>query len=1249
MRVILLREEQIHGRQVQLTDRLFHATEAVRAMIARKALEELAGAKPSGRVKPQKQDPIRLGRASASRRPTIDLSYPAPPRWRPATATGATSFHFALSSTSKVGCKPGIASGDTTNGALAFERYVTAHDPSNTNRAVGAERYIVDDHNEPAGYSRTAFVISNISADAAEREAFWVAAHAAAATPSPPRLEIRPACGEVAALLALASEADTPDAVRIALHELADKLAIKCADVAAKVHSIDLDEAGLAWARTLYMARFGARRDERLIHLVRPRGGVLQWRIEAEFPEELGVEDDRIIAETYGDVLDDLSLRYTIAAHDPTHRNDLRNRHPHILIYPGGCRRLDDGRWAFGGGKLQPGDIAFRLGELDAEARSKLRFAERSAADVTALRNRFASIVNVRLEARGLRRRYDPRSYRAMGIEQAPGKHLGSAAAALVDKGHAVEIDRSNAVKAWVGRQQQIAAAMAAERALHAAVLAAIDAADADPSDPSLAALRGQFVESAAQLVEIKTALASHDLHEEMARSAAERLAAKSGDMLAAIAGGMASAAEARAAAGHRARNELALAHLGAVEEALEPHADTLAAARRDATRTRAQLRTIEGQITAEIERRACEQAARRERERWAAQTVLSPARQPAPLTPDAHFEALVEHLHNQRSAASGTPADRFVHVVAQGGDRDRFVAIGLRASDRELVGRQPYLRRFDGVLREAGKRQADEIGRVIAYIAAHGEARLADEGARPTPRTVARHYRLYREHPTFRRLLPDAIARFDAAQTASLIAQETPRFSIVEPAALVPTVVPTTPPPTPPIVAGDSKSTGSDKAVEPIVPALDDNPVTVETSLDGVVPPGPTRPPVDAAPAGAHGLNRHVPSLTSAAAADLPRAPVAIKKPITSVAVERPEELISNPAPGADEPGMEVVPTRPDISGSIAGEPVTGRDKIVPPTLAQRSASAVVEAAPLPSVDRRRGDSQQRLSEHRSRLDEPLQALPQPDPSSVPAPTATSVAVGLQTPASEAVAASPESETARPKGAPASASAAPTSALTANGQRAQSMGRIGGALSPKAVDTAPKLRGPRGSAPPHTPPAKGLEAGRVSPLEQVRDLVRARSSGEPVQALRPTSETDQGAPGSGPNGPQVPRQIERQTLLQSLQQIVDRFRMQTLYAQLAAGDRERFDVALQAPLRDIAAGRVSMRIEDGALSAAAASEDIMDRIRDFAITDAGYWLLVRAAEQLPDTDGFDGWQLIDQRGSAASPAIDNQARGLGD
>lgn len=1227
---------------VQLTDHLFHATQAARALIARKALEELAGNRPLRRVKVDRDRSPKRGPAGSSRRWKIDLSYPAPPLWRPATPEGATSFHFALSSVSKAQPANAKAGNGAANAALRFERYVTALSPEVENRATGAERYVVDGHDTVAGASRTTFVISNISSDPHEREAFWAAVNDAASTPSRPRLEIRPDCGDLADLIGLADEPGVPKTVGRALRKLAKTLADEPAEAAKRVHCIDLDDTGLAWADGLADDRFGTRRDERLVHVVRPRGGVLQWQIEAEFPAELDGDDDRAIAEDYARMLDGLGLSYTIAAHDPTHRNDLRNRHPHILIYPGVCHLRDDGSWAFGR-KVQPGVIAVRLGELGAGSLARIGFRQRSAADVTALRRRYAEIINARLAARGVRRRYDPRSYEQMGIDQAPGEHLGSAAAALVGAGYAVEIDQRNAVKGWAGRERRAAQDIAVERKRYEDLADQIDTADPVGDDPILAPLRSRLIDLAEELMRTREMLAAYDLHDAMARSAAERLNAKTTDILAAIENGTAKASEAEAAATYRARNEIAAAHLEAIDEALAPHAGSIRAARQDIASLRADLRELERQISATMEQRAHAAAAARQAEEWAAGTVLMPARHPAPLTPDAHFDALVEHLRNQRKTEWATPQDRFVHVsrVADGGDR--FVSAGLQAADGELVEKQPYRRRFEGVLREAGKLQEGEISRVLAYISAHGEAALLTDAPSDVQRTVRRHYQLYRHHPTFCRLVPEARTRFDAARAAAQEMEDsatTPEREGVSAVVRAPTVALSTV-----TERGASHAlTGSKGSLQATIEDLrsagsaTSEGASDQPSLRASENPGHSTASVPKTRS--DGMGAAQPSTSS-------NDTVSASKRQTGVparaSVRDQNGHLTPPAVMPDE-------ADPDASGSSMSDGLTRGNRPAETRPPEPPLSPQVEKGHSKSIGRLREVIRERSGR---RAMQELGSSPT-EVDEAPSSAGTVAGADLRGDHEAAtpglVAGAPDVPPGIPRTAFSTTQEAFEAPAVDNGMGISSNVTTPSkaavtARPPDAIDAPPANARPS-AAPPRQAPLPG---NRASPTEEVRDIVRGRTKSSRTDVPEPSSTPAEAGVRVVQNPPDLERVEARRNALAIVRRFINRFRDNPLYVRLTDRERAAFDNALQVPLNDIVAGRASLRIAGGELLAATASQRERKAIDELASSECGFWLLVHlASEPLPARAGLGTWHVVDQACDTSASTLARKEREIG-
>lgn len=143
--------------------------------------------------------------------------------------------------------------------------------------------------------------------------------------------------------------------------------------------------------------------------------GRVQGVIFAELPyePEIGADGRQRIVEAFGGVLADLGLRWHGTVHRPDDHSDPRNFHMH-LVY---CER-----------PAEPTAFGWRFADRKAPETRKMGF-------LPMLRQCFADAVNAELEAAGMRRRYDPRSYDQMGIDKQPGVHLGVSAAALERKG----------------------------------------------------------------------------------------------------------------------------------------------------------------------------------------------------------------------------------------------------------------------------------------------------------------------------------------------------------------------------------------------------------------------------------------------------------------------------------------------------------------------------------------------------------------------------------------------------------------------------------------------------------------------------------------------------------------------------------------------------------------------------------------------------------------------------------------------
>jgi len=146
-------------------------------------------------------------------------------------------------------------------------------------------------------------------------------------------------------------------------------------------------------------------------------GGRVQSRLIADLPyeEEVGPEGRQEILSRLGEIFSEAGLPWHGVVHHPEKHSDPRNYHLHLLyhsrpvshwtdldepvFHPSKNRVIHDKNW------------------------------------IRTLRHRYADIVNQVYEQAGLSRRWDPRSYREMGVAKLPGSHLGSAAMGLERKG----------------------------------------------------------------------------------------------------------------------------------------------------------------------------------------------------------------------------------------------------------------------------------------------------------------------------------------------------------------------------------------------------------------------------------------------------------------------------------------------------------------------------------------------------------------------------------------------------------------------------------------------------------------------------------------------------------------------------------------------------------------------------------------------------------------------------------------------
>ena len=151
-------------------------------------------------------------------------------------------------------------------------------------------------------------------------------------------------------------------------------------------------------------------------------------------------------------------MMYTAVIHAPDLHNDERNYHLHVIAHDRPARYLNLFRaWDFeveqhfqhkGEKRVR---FPFRQPKIALVSQSANKTGNQNLGRgfVPHLRREFARITNEVLKARGFEHSYDPRSYKAMGIDRTPTEHLGTKAHALEAIGVPTTVGKLNAVKIW--------------------------------------------------------------------------------------------------------------------------------------------------------------------------------------------------------------------------------------------------------------------------------------------------------------------------------------------------------------------------------------------------------------------------------------------------------------------------------------------------------------------------------------------------------------------------------------------------------------------------------------------------------------------------------------------------------------------------------------------------------------------------------------------------------------------------------
>lgn len=416
---------------------------------------DIMGLRRRRRIKePKRQVVVERAERPSRDLPPARFHMPRPPIGRFVTADGHQSFHFALTSVTK-----GVDGACRTNDGLPADPvghvdYVTREEavataaPNEVHDAVAHVAYVTRDEALARDGEGAAVIETNIIGDAG---AFFATVLAHEDSGHPDGICLAERFNPVM-LHVMMQEPDIPSALKTALERMMADPEAHRVEKAGKITSaspsrthpfqVEADIADCAsWLKK--------HDPDGLVHIRKGRGGIAQRRITGELPADLDLDGCHRVLKTLKHAFERRHLRCYIALHAPTAANHQRNWHFHLLYHDRPCEQID-GQWDFA--------IVEEKRTKSRNRRQTYPYRQKKCAEVRHkdwpmyMRTLFAAAVNVELEAIGSRRRYDPRSYEAMGIEAEPQQHLARKPAFLAACGAAPAKDVENASKGWRAR-----------------------------------------------------------------------------------------------------------------------------------------------------------------------------------------------------------------------------------------------------------------------------------------------------------------------------------------------------------------------------------------------------------------------------------------------------------------------------------------------------------------------------------------------------------------------------------------------------------------------------------------------------------------------------------------------------------------------------------------------------------------------------------------------------------------------------
>ncbi|MPR11593.1 MobA/MobL family protein [Microvirga tunisiensis] len=195
------------------------------------------------------------------------------------------------------------------------------------------------------------------------------------------------------------------------------------------------------------------------IEVVPGRGGRTQTRIIAELPHELNAKQRLEVVKRFTEELTAKGFPFWAVIHAPDKNNDVRNYHAHIAYYDRPCQRMQDPST---GKEVWDFEIVEEYVSPRRQRRSRRPYRQdrdrvtSEMAWVGQLRKRWSDVSNDVLAEAGADKRLDHRSYKDMGIDLAPLKHIPSRAFNKERKGERTEEGVNLARRQWLVLQQSV-------------------------------------------------------------------------------------------------------------------------------------------------------------------------------------------------------------------------------------------------------------------------------------------------------------------------------------------------------------------------------------------------------------------------------------------------------------------------------------------------------------------------------------------------------------------------------------------------------------------------------------------------------------------------------------------------------------------------------------------------------------------------------------------------------------------------